>query len=314
MSRTDNQQVKRYRGFTLIEVLVVIAIIGLLIALLIPAVQAARESARRAQCGNNLKQLGIALATYGSIYDGFPPGQGVHGASLFVTLLPHIEQDNLYDSLNFTVQDTIDSSSNYTFIGLAINGFCCPADPFTDQRLGPISYAGNTGDGFYADKSNGIFSSGPMGPWNVRVADVTDGLSNTVAISEWLVWYPNASEPRRNFYSVTADRSTIAAACGTVTEASMQRGISSNKGNRWLKGLWGVTMYDHGMVVNRPNCLANQPSDVFGTCAAGSLHAGGANVLFADGHVNFFKDSANSKTWSSLGTRNGNEPISSDTL
>ena len=131
---------KQRSGFTLIELLVVIAIIAVLIALLLPAVQSAREAARRTQCVNNLKQLGLALHNYGSSYGAFPIGRSVfpnwtagptpYSYSPFAMLLPFVEQSPLYASINFNLPSgTAYQAGNTTALATAVAGFLCPTDP-----------------------------------------------------------------------------------------------------------------------------------------------------------------------------------------
>src|SRR3954469_8704700 len=132
----------RRRGFTLIELLVVIAIIGVLIALLLPAVQAAREAARRMQCVNNLKQMGLALHNYESVAGAFPmsdvvadpgkPYQSTNGFSVHVRILPFAEQGVAFNALNFTVNHQHDA--NTTIVGMKVGLFVCPSDPNGDQK------------------------------------------------------------------------------------------------------------------------------------------------------------------------------------
>ncbi len=205
-------------GFTLIELLVVIAIIAVLIALLLPAVQAAREAARRAQCVNNLKQLGIALHNYHDVTGVLPWGAGPWGWndwSTHVMMLPYMEQTPLYNALNFTngCADGNCGGVNTTGVYRQVATFLCPSDP---DRLstaqGHNNYMGNAGsapNSFYGwnSQSNGAYGgfagvfcfvgvacdsppAPPCGgangqqPFSIGFRDVTDGLSNTAAFSE----------------------------------------------------------------------------------------------------------------------------------
>jgi prepilin-type N-terminal cleavage/methylation domain-containing protein/prepilin-type processing-associated H-X9-DG protein len=209
------------RGFTLIELLVVIAIIAVLIALLLPAVQAAREAARRAQCVNNLKQIGLALHNYHSVNDSLPPGgeawgdsrhfngwfNGPQNFSMKARLLPFMEQQQLFNAINWNVSSVWGSNGapywvdgtnlNMTVSMSKVASFACPSDGNipgggSSQPQGPgVSYANNFGlnrynSGWY---SSGITSiQGDDSTLNrVRsFATVTDGTSNTAAFSEWV--------------------------------------------------------------------------------------------------------------------------------
>jgi prepilin-type N-terminal cleavage/methylation domain-containing protein/prepilin-type processing-associated H-X9-DG protein len=196
----------RASGFTLIELLVVIAIIAVLIALLLPAVQAAREAARRAQCTNNLKQLGLALQNYHDAVGTFPPGHlgtGWNDFGPLVMLLPYIEQTQLYNSINFTnTGDAADPGDalNFTIMAINVNAYQCPSD--TDRLTGtetlngvtlPFGHqnysanAGNAPESFYDSNkhnaSNGVMFGVTAGK-PVGLRDVTDGTSNTAAWSE----------------------------------------------------------------------------------------------------------------------------------
>ena len=189
---------RRKHGFTLIELLVVIAIIAILIALLLPAVQAAREAARRAQCINNLKQIGLALHNYHSVVDSFPFGQGYepptlwNGWSALSLLLPYVEQKAVYNSLNFEIPDGSSPSTaqNTTGMRTTIAPLLCPSDlDRLTNAQGHNNYFGCSG--YDQGGLNGIFlvnvggsATTPSVPLPVSMRDVTDGLSNTCAFSE----------------------------------------------------------------------------------------------------------------------------------
>jgi prepilin-type N-terminal cleavage/methylation domain-containing protein/prepilin-type processing-associated H-X9-DG protein len=204
------------RGFTLIELLVVIAIIAVLIALLLPAVQAAREAARRAQCINNMKQLGLALHNYHSVVNALPWGAGPWGWndwSTHVMMLPYMEQTNLYNALNFGngFADLAAGTMNSTAIYRQVAGFLCPSDiDRLSTAQGHNNYMGNAGSApssFYGwNGTNGAFGpnagifcfvgvacdAGPppcpgtngQQPFFCGFRDIIDGLSNTAAFSE----------------------------------------------------------------------------------------------------------------------------------
>jgi prepilin-type N-terminal cleavage/methylation domain-containing protein/prepilin-type processing-associated H-X9-DG protein len=214
---------RRPVGFTLIELLVVIAIIAVLIALLLPAVQAAREAARRAQCTNNLKQLGLAVANYESSTGAYPEGYCAPGInlgysslgdsgwgnwSIHALIMPYMEQGPVYNSLNFSIgsADNLDGPGiQGTAIKTRVNSFLCPSStlPIGSFYCGtipgsntPAGYPGNNYWGSvgpsclpWASASPtppGLFMIvGPGDPGTVQIASVTDGTSNTIAFGEW---------------------------------------------------------------------------------------------------------------------------------
>jgi prepilin-type N-terminal cleavage/methylation domain-containing protein/prepilin-type processing-associated H-X9-DG protein len=208
------------RGFTLIELLVVIAIIAVLIALLLPAVQAAREAARRAQCVNNMKQLGIALHNYHSTHDTYPltyPGRRTTDLTLASTwgtfspqalMLGYLEQQQIYNACNFSVINKDNKNGayvNFTAIGARITTFLCPSSPLPlGSQDNSLKVTPHTGNNYFASvgscltfqetssaQPNGLFrlagavelGNSPGAPIGIR--DVTDGTSNTIAFGEW---------------------------------------------------------------------------------------------------------------------------------
>ncbi len=248
-------------GFTLIELLVVIAIIAVLIGLLLPAVQAAREAARRAQCVNNLKQLGLALHNYHSTYDTFPmiyPSRttgtrelrGSWGCwSAQSMLLGYLEQQPVYNSLNFSIVNRHSeqgSSVQYTGITTRIASFLCPSSPLPRGNL-ENSGRPNPGNNYYASTgpslhfAEGSAGGGPKGIFRVAgaaelknasggaigIRDVSDGTSNTIAFGEW-----RTGDGDANKLSVPQDIVSRIPYPGTQAEMNMPLGAA--KFTQWI--------------------------------------------------------------------------------
>ncbi len=326
------------RAFTLIELLVVIAIIGVLVGLLLPAVQSAREAARRAQCVNHLKQIGLALHNYqasvGQFPVGFPYPSGPVPAETSVSqyrwsalaqMTPFLEQASLAHALNFDLpiayRPTGGVSSpfwpyypaNATAMGTKVETFLCPsdgADPPADDS-GPVNYAFCSGSGI-----NGGEATGADGPFilgrSLGLADMVDGTSATAFVAESLLGIagpysqtsptPRPGHPERAFARVTTPPLTDAAC------ANAPNGWLFNKGAGWWDGNYLNTLYNHHLPPNSPNydCITfHNP----GWKAARSRHPGGVNLLFGDGHVQFLRDAIAPATWRALGTRSGGEVI-----
>ncbi|WP_406698147.1 DUF1559 domain-containing protein [Singulisphaera sp. Ch08] len=315
-------------GFTLIELLVVIAIIAVLIALLLPAVQAARAAARRVQCVNNLKQLGLANHNYESTHFVFPPGQmklsyattpKFRGFSLFVNLLPYIEQQPLYNRWNFSdpLTNTEGTTANSATV---LAAFLCPADIIPQNPVANstrwyaiASYGGSGGSQSHPPaslSSDGIFhATGPAAPGfnQVRIAEVTDGLSNTLLLGE-----RNHVDPNYDSF----------AAAGWTTEPMWQWGWWAAGGGNF--GLSDITMSTLAPINYRIGfSYANRPSDAgsaaafaaydtLRVCSFGSQHPGGANFAMGDGSVRFLKDTTSQVVLRALGTRGGAEVVTAD--
>jgi prepilin-type N-terminal cleavage/methylation domain-containing protein/prepilin-type processing-associated H-X9-DG protein len=328
---------RRQRGFTLIELLVVIAIIGVLIALLLPAVQAAREAARRAQCVNNLKQIGLAMHNYHDTINAVPLGRTLQAGSYrpfsqFARLLGYMEQKNVFDSINFSLSSY--DPTNATAAATTVSSFLCPSDLQTQMPTGQIlagfgwagiNYRGNEGMSvamWYGVDDTGNVNNGIVSPPNgvfhsdelIRLADLVDGTSNTAAFSEHVLGdFSNsiATDLSDTFQPGTHPLNSDEAynqCLGVVVSNLAQQGYS-NVGAPWTYGYHSTTSYWHSGPPNSRSCMF-PPSRISTT--ANSRHPGGVNVTLADGSVRFVKNTVNVKTWRALGTRNQGEVISSD--
>jgi prepilin-type N-terminal cleavage/methylation domain-containing protein/prepilin-type processing-associated H-X9-DG protein len=303
----------RRMGFTLIEVLVVATIIGLLATLILVAVLAAREGARRAQCSNNLRQIGLALHSYASAAGTFPQGNNGRAYSLHTMLLPALEMSALYNSINFqvTALEGTPGSPNDTTMSCSPGVFLCPSDRPARGATAWTNYAGNNGINFPGHVSEGTF----RGPSLVNLQGITDGLSNTVALSEWVLSPVGLRDrdPKGSIFStagyyVDPDQfDKFIDECKTLDPG--RAGINDNsKGRNWLHGEFGHTLYNHANSINDHSCLSEGAVQQ-GVFTAGSRHPGGAYSLMADGHVRFFRETLSLGIWRASGSRNGGEPV-----
>lgn len=252
----------RRRGFTLIELLVVIAIIATLISLLLPAVQQAREAARRSQCKNNLKQLTLALHNYESTHRVFPPGRVGFPLvwSAQAQLLPFVEQANLTTVFDFNIPPlTFDgtypqSAKNEAFAKTKLPLMLCPSDADNVPNsgfAGGISYPGNAGSGTVNDGSikatDGLFFSASA----VRFGDLTDGTSNTVAFGESLLGdgsdqAPAGMDYRRRVIELPGATPTTVSACNPASAPKW----SGQRGAKWVNGHYADALYNHFLPPN----------------------------------------------------------------
>jgi prepilin-type N-terminal cleavage/methylation domain-containing protein/prepilin-type processing-associated H-X9-DG protein len=336
---------KLRRGFTLIELLVVIAIIGVLIALLLPAVQAAREAARRSQCTNNLKQLGLAVHNYESVNNTLAPsgsatmpaGAAPSNFSMKFRLLPYMEQKNVYDAVNFDHTAYVNDATfaNWTVQNTLINTFQCPSDSnpgHNNPLIAGGNYLNNLGMARFYNQWE------PEGPAyflgndaNLRrlvtFASIKDGMSMTAIFSETIKGTgrgisTQSKNGRHMMYTHATKRDTYATDpdpyvkhfndCRNATQM-----IWDYKGERYLDHASARGGgYHHLMTPNQKTCALDNGTitliDDFVT--ASSNHPGGVNVLFMDGTIRFIKDNVNIKTWHAIATKNFGETISADAL
>lgn len=305
------------RGLTLLEVIVVLAVIGVLVALIAPAIQSSRETARRLQCASQLKQLALACSNYESQHGMFPPG-ACKGFGWLVAILPFMDQAALYHQVDFSKTPTTQQRSILTFV---VPGTLCPSEtqavPVGPDAWASTSYAANSGTGLQAAGFNGMFrhlqvdALPPYREGPIRAADVVDGLSNTALLSEILVANLTGDWLRAEWY-LTTERSgrneldAFAEACVAETPRRQANGAwyadDQTRGGPWLHGDSGTTWYNHILTPQLPSCM-NGSAVQYGAYTAASLHAGGVNVVFADGHGDFVSRSVDRRTWRQLGSR-----------
>lgn len=312
----------RRPGFTLIEILVTIAIIGLLVGLLLPAVQFAREAARRSRCSNNLRQLGLALNAYQSTHGVFPQGRNGPGYSPHTMLLPYLEQTSLYHSINFAVDFvTVDLSDgpSMTAMTTEISIFLCPSDDTGGLTQGRTNYPGSEGYALNSGATAGLFSDGSLGgpdPFAyIGPQAVADGMSTTAAMAEWALGGSPVRDPigpvfRTSSLTDPDEFDQFVATCANLSVPTAEIGAAGKSGTWLLQGAPN-TLYNHDLVINGHSCL-NGTSVNLGAWTAGSRHPGGANVLFADGHTQFVRSSLTLAVWRAIGTRAGREIVASD--
>jgi prepilin-type N-terminal cleavage/methylation domain-containing protein/prepilin-type processing-associated H-X9-DG protein len=335
------RQHKPTTGYTLIELLVVIVVIGILTAIILPAVQSAREAARRAQCTNNLKQIGLATASYASLYGTYPslayisetspsPGRNfrlvaAHYSPL-TQVLPQLEQWALFNTINFMpwADDGYTLHANSTAMTTRVGMFVCPSDATASvPGYGRVNYRFNIGPVTNLAMSNSpLYNVGAFViAANFTPADFPDGLSATSGTSERLQGDWRAGTigrgdyrlaPREGRYGFEPADKTLAY-CQSATSDQFE----SRAGESWFLSGFHTTIFNSANVPNPrfPDCAMDDYTDLHGglihngVFSASSPHPGGVNVAMMDGSVRFVKDGVTLPVWRALSTRNGGEAV-----
>ena len=331
----------KIRGLSLVELLVVIAIIGILVGLLLPAIQATRESARASQCKNNLRQINLAVLNYESARNHLPPGAvvdlkvsttanngswGIHGR-----ILPYLEQASLYSSVDLSTawdfQEAID--------GLKIPTYACPSDPRGDElrnpgggkvQLYPTTYGFNYGTWFVFDPRSRQGGDGTFFPNSyLKMARFRDGASNTLLAAEvkaWQAYTRNGGPPDRKIPSTIADAESAVASGSqfkTTGHTEWPDGRVHHTGFTTTMGPNAVVQYDHdGETFDADyNSWQEGKNGQLGRASyaivtARSHHAGYVHVVMMDGSCHTVQDEIDLAIWRTLGSRDSGKMLPAD--
>ncbi|MFM8327595.1 MAG: DUF1559 domain-containing protein [Pirellulaceae bacterium] len=320
-------------GLTLVEVLVVVSIIGVLIGLLLPAVPAAREAARRMSCGNNLRQIGIALHNHHAALNQFPAGSVArefplspmtpwtfYRWSALAMLTPYLEQSNVHRLLQldkplYTASFGI-SPESLEGVRVVVPTFLCPSDNYRSlhPRFAPTNYAMCTGSGRGGGtpiETDGVFFVNSQ----IGLRDILDGSSSTLAVSESMLGVSGmqSRDPRFAYrFTFTAPLTDSACATAGMWNYTDPRGFS------WANGEYRNGLYNHKWLPNSDQADCMSPFlgggfptiyTPFGWKTARSKHSGGVQALRADGSVTFLNDAIDPPIWLAIATRQDGESI-----
>ncbi len=302
-------------GFTIVELVVSIAILALLVAILLPATQQVRETARRSQCLNNLKQMGLAAANHCETYGSFPTG-----GTAFRLMLPGLDQAPLYHELLNMNQL---SPAQIASIQYKVPVFLCPDDA--------LHIIGGGNSNYYLNEGTILHDNDPTNGYDrvsesTRPQDVIDGMSNTAAISERLVGVPienhvpsieeMEAEPKRYFWFTATRYALRGQESMAIQECRARRTTVFPQfwGSHMFGYHTGGAAYNHLLLPNEAGCY-NGPEDrgitgLFYLIPPSSLHPDGVNILMIDGSARFLNEVIDDAVWQAIGTINGNEVIS----
>ena len=323
---------RRCAGLSIVEILVVIAIIGLLLGLILPSVMQAREASRQIACANHMKQWILAISAYHEANAQFPSALGmpdygrdgqIHNLkqfSIFSRILPYIDQSTVYSSINFELPMSDISlfpslagsaiQANATASKVQLSTLLCPSDnTAAGSGWGGSNYRTNLGGErwFFAFDSpfmNGIAAT--------NAASVRDGLSNTACLGEKLRGglFAAARDPRRDMFAKALgsphQNSESLSSCASI---GSDTAAYSTGGTLWMVGSLSQTHYNHSIPPNSriPDCILPLANPISGHLGARSNHLGGVQMGMLDGSVRFVKSGVDARTWQGLGTSNGGE-------
>jgi prepilin-type N-terminal cleavage/methylation domain-containing protein/prepilin-type processing-associated H-X9-DG protein len=347
----SHRNCKQRKAFSLIELLVVMVILGILMALLIPGIQAAREAARNTSSKNNLKQLGLAMANHEASKSYFAPSwlgtapasgnDNIDGWSIFALLLPYLEQDVVQSKIDFSVSYNLAPSvttadgATARLSALRVPAYLSPSEPRDEVRFDggepnhyPINYAVNLGTWFVWDPATGQGGNGAAYPNSrLKAGSFADGMSNTLAMSEvkaWNAYYRNAA------LAAPAMPTTASAVCSLggdfksnsghtewVDGRAHQIGFTTVfRPNTYVKCTISGTDYDVDWSNWQEGKGLNQATPnltpTYAAVTARSYFAGMVNVLMMDGSVRATSDEVNLGVWRAISTRNGQELLPDD--
>jgi prepilin-type N-terminal cleavage/methylation domain-containing protein len=324
-------QQPRRAAFSLVELLVVIGIIAILVALLIPAIQASRAAASRTLCANNLRQLGIASHNHESALGYFPAGTVAkeypaeptaawtfYRWSALAMLTPYLENTAAYNALDLTVPlyaSTFDvHPKNREAVKTWVGEFLCPADElrYLSANFAPTSYtacAGSGNNGGTPRNTDGIFFTNSQ----TRIGQITDGASKTALFSESTLGNPQSANHDPN---TEYKFSFLAPLTDALCDGANQWNVSDPRGFAWVNGEFRCALYNHRTTPNSttPDCMGvtiGGPVQTrytpYGWRTARSRHAGGVNLVLADSSLTFVGDDIDATVWTALSTVDGGE-------
>ncbi|HEV3081433.1 MAG TPA: DUF1559 domain-containing protein [Gemmataceae bacterium] len=295
-------------AFTLIQLLVIIAILAILFGMLLPAIQKVREAAGRAKSQNNLRQIGLACHNYHDTYGRLPPGNDSNNFSAAAYLLPFLEQDATFKAIDFSKPVTDEANANVRKMQLPV--FLSSLDPQQTVKdgFGPTNYLFCAGSQVDLKDNDGIFFQESA----IHLADITDGLSNTILTGETLKGDGGAKavDVKRQYVMLDKDALKNLKPDGGVNDFKNNKHIAGDRCASWMDGRFLQGTFNGTLLFNdeRPDVSCEGQG---GVSALRSLDRT-INIGFCDGSVRSVNKQINAATWKALTTRNGGEVVNID--